>query len=691
MAGAAQHHKLIYVLTPYAKMHSDATFPPELRRQRLHKLRKQMLWPTALAGCIFPPWLLAFTAIEQGGFRFMWPFLLWESIVPEPCLRLADNAQNEYELKDARCHDTYHNFASVSVVQASILLCVANLCVLFLCQLGGWRGSDTMQCTSSSFWHGKESLLAILVSVVFILPVLPISVSTSQIVVSANATWHTELLTKTRRDWVTMGLSACFFGVAPLLCGLRVLLLARKQALDIINELHSATEDRKGQATGPRMVDPLVSEQDDRFVGDAKDIIVGKPETAATGIWRYILADEHAVHEQLSRGVACVKDEWERGFQAGCVTSEDLNNLNYILEQCAGSSDMHFQNGWQRDRDPLTGELLQERTRHDGTGMKLEDFVASRSAQRAGLDVTHVLALRLYTTSAFRSINNPLRKLEHRSDASTPRLDRPHPLPCTVFLISDGLKKLRVATRDSRGETAVEEPYSNSDPLDLVSGVGDATPSRSCQTRDFAVSEVGAPIFPGVHERSDVSPDAEAAATLVKTFVTMSHLEVEVESPQAVSRRRTTAVPAFASLPSPVSSWISSVRPSPLRGSHAHHEVVLWRGMKNMRATEDFLRDGGSELAPCSTSADLKMAIRYAKDWQADGNGRGDTALIFRVLIDDFMSQGPDLSFLSVFPHEKEALYPPLTFFKPVSREVNRLAYNGTEFSIVDVKPSFPT
>ena len=29
--------------------------------------------------------------------------------------------------------------------------------------------------------------------------------------------------------------------------------------------------------------------------------------------------------------------------------------------------------------------------------------------------------------------------------------------------------------------------------------------------------------------------------------------------------------------------------------------------------------------------------------------------------------------------------------FKPVRREVERLTYNGTEFTVVDVKPHFPT
>ena len=111
--------------------------------------------------------------------------------------------------------------------------------------------------------------------------------------------------------------------------------------------------------------------------------------------------------------------------------------------------------------------------------------------------------------------------------------------------------------------------------------------------------------------------------------------------------------------------------------------------MRNVKTTDAFLEHGGSELAPCSTTPNLEVAIRYAKDWDAK-ESYVDRALIFRVLVDSFMHQGPDLRFLSVFPHEQEALYPPLTYFKPHGTP-KRIVYNGTEFTIVDVKPTFPS
>ena len=60
------------------------------------------------------------------------------------------------------------------------------------------------------------------------------------------------------------------------------------------------------------------------------------------------------------------------------------------------------------------------------------------------------------------------------------------------------------------------------------------------------------------------------------------------------------------------------------------------------------------------------------------------------VVARDFMSRGVDLSFLSAFPHEKEALYPPLTFFRPV-RSWGSFKHNGVVYHVVDVEPSFPS
>jgi len=39
--------------------------------------------------------------------------------------------------------------------------------------------------------------------------------------------------------------------------------------------------------------------------------------------------------------------------------------------------------------------------------------------------------------------------------------------------------------------------------------------------------------------------------------------------------------------------------------------MTLWRGMKNLTATEDFSAKGGTELAPMSTTNQLHTAVDY--------------------------------------------------------------------------------
>ena len=53
--------------------------------------------------------------------------------------------------------------------------------------------------------------------------------------------------------------------------------------------------------------------------------------------------------------------------------------------------------------------LRDDRKRADGEGMVLADFVAHPLSRVAQLAAPHVLALRVYSTAAFRSLNDPLR------------------------------------------------------------------------------------------------------------------------------------------------------------------------------------------------------------------------------------------------------------------------------------------
>lgn len=189
--------------------------------------------------------------------------------------------------------------------------------------------------------------------------------------------------------------------------------------------------------------------------------------------------------------------------------------------------------------------------------------------KKYGLQSHHVLAIRLYTTICYISINAPLRT----HDKPHPQL--PHPFAATMFYITDGLRKLLVASGD--------DPASSTD------------------------------------------------------------------------------------------------------------ESILWRGVSDVGIADDF--KSGTEMACMSTTADAKVAaLEFAND----------QGFVFHIICNDYISRGQDISFLSVYPREKEVLYPPLTYMNvdTGSQEVHRraqalvdkirLAKNLKPIKVVTVRPTYP-
>ena len=139
-------------------------------------------------------------------------------------------------------------------------------------------------------------------------------------------------------------------------------------------------------------------------------------------------------------------------------TDVDKECLAYVLYAEAGSSDLAFQGGLKRDCDE-NGAVLESRTVCDGAarrGMLLRDFVAHKHSRLVNLKQAHVVALRLYTTAAFESINNPLR------DWARYERGEPHPLPTTVALLRDALTKLAASSARWRPRSAVRVPARSS-------------------------------------------------------------------------------------------------------------------------------------------------------------------------------------------------------------------------------------
>lgn len=201
----------------------------------------------------------------------------------------------------------------------------------------------------------------------------------------------------------------------------------RRKLRDAVQEFAKTEEQRSADAL-------------ERFNGN--QLNTGRPADAALGIFPYLGVPDQQIWAGMSKGVAAIEDEFKRhGNEA------DLECLYYCLHQPAGSSPKTFQHGLLRDCDPQ-GNLLPERRRvEDGEPMTFHDFVHHERSKMAHLLDAHVLALRVYTTAAFRTINNPLR-------SGT----KPHPLPITVAFLTDGVRRLR-AVFASRAEGHVQSDF----------------------------------------------------------------------------------------------------------------------------------------------------------------------------------------------------------------------------------------
>jgi hypothetical protein len=113
--------------------------------------------------------------------------------------------------------------------------------------------------------------------------------------------------------------------------------------------------------------------------------------------------------------------------------------------------------------------------------------------------------------------------------------------------------------------------------------------------------------------------------------------------------------------PFPVTTWyiyegLKLLRDMNEKDSHnKHDEKVYWRGLADV-ALPDSSKCEGCELACMSTSHDENEARKFAK---------GDTcALLLKLKGDGWMNWGVDLSWLSMYPGEKESLFPPLTLLR---------------------------
>mmetsp|Transcript_53239 Transcript_53239/g.140906 ORF Transcript_53239/g.140906 Transcript_53239/m.140906 type:complete len:566 (-) Transcript_53239:50-1747(-) len=114
--------------------------------------------------------------------------------------------------------------------------------------------------------------------------------------------------------------------------------------------------------------------------------------------------------------------------------------------------------------------------------------------------------------------------------------------------------------------------------------------------------------------------------------------------------------------PLPVATSFAAAGIKKLRALNVEEESApaLWRGMRNMDFSHQFVAKGGTEMAFMSTTTNLEVALRYSLS---------ANSLLFKLSAGSFLAVGADVQWLSAFPHEAEVLYPPLTFLQPTGRQ----------------------
>ena len=175
-----------------------------------------------------------------------------------------------------------------------------------------------------------------------------------------------------------------------------------------------------------------LSEQSSAIVGrfaesELRVLTFGKPEFSTLPIAFSMGADDNYVVREASAddgGVGAIAREvGEHG------TADDRMLLEYVLRGRTGAPEAvgcrrEWPNGTIDEGQPA--------------GLSLDDFGAMEQARAARLSVGMVLALRLYSTAVYMSINAPLRE------------GTEHPMPVLVHVLTEAIKRLRtVEGRDA--------------------------------------------------------------------------------------------------------------------------------------------------------------------------------------------------------------------------------------------------
>jgi hypothetical protein len=451
-----------------------------------------------------------------------------------------------------------------------------------------------------------------------------------------------------------------------------------------------------------------------KFTEDAGDLKTGKAAVAAEGLEAQLgIPSKLAFYTrviEMEKGIVDEVDEMvakRGGSDEGVHEVKEL--LDYIL--CEGSSEKEYPNG------------IRDFGRPPGT--TLQWFLSHPNAVGAGLSTAEVVALRLYTTKAFMYMNNPLRD-DDRKEAGDAC-----PMPVTTWFASEAIKKLRklnAPTHDHASAAPVPDTVGNFKSLRSMSAlvklrrrssssysgskvypVGDAR-DRGSGGETQPLREENATLGPRPEVDATASPVAEVAClpgdgshVLEEGSVRYgsgeqqgneargSRQEQDEEEEEEILEVDDSVEPTDGDGAESAEDT-DAQSPDGLRGrdvtEHARRDgdsnqsMVLWRGLRQVRASDVFLKNGGTEMAFMSTTSDIRVAVRYSMS---------PHSLLFKIVADDFMSIGASLQWVSAFPAEAEYLYPPLTYLRPTGRsskiKVSDSAGQRMVYTVIEVKP----
>ena len=177
----------------------------------------------------------------------------------------------------------------------------------------------------------------------------------------------------------------------------------------------------------PRLESSLASTEK-KFVGEL--LRYGTPIEARQGLHKSLQVSSKRLTELFNEGEDAILGEFAQNMSAerDALGWSDGDWLHYVLSQPA-------------EEKTLPPGFSSTKLDRGHKGMTLDDFVAEAIAD---LDRATVLALRLYTTSVFKSINKPLRE------------GRKHPYPALVAHLVNGITKLRAVNLKKEDQRPVE-------------------------------------------------------------------------------------------------------------------------------------------------------------------------------------------------------------------------------------------